>query len=261
MVLIEFRCFPSSAAFDTLSRLHNSLGTRSTGFSLHSLVLSFGSFVINVTVPCPIASNLCPPPRVTVCGCCVLVNIFRSLHIWHVAPESTIQLLLLIVLADRAWLATKVSDSHSLLKWPSSCLGATVLAFCFLPLLPDFYCSHFLFECDSYAAYDQISSSSGTSLMHVFGGDKLSLPWLLHCCHFHLNFSFFAPRIVVVCNDFHFGTSVFTSRAVTSVLNESGKLASKCTTRSSSNTGAPITEREYFCHRLDVLLERLSVFP
>ena len=55
-----------------------------------------------------------------------------------------------------------------------------------------------------------------------------------------LQFSFFMQQ--TLSNNLHPGHSLIRFKAVTNTLYDSGKLASKCTTRSSSEIGSPITD-------------------
>ena len=108
---------------------------RCVGYTFEIFHLEVSIFIC--TVPSPVASSACASPRVTSWAFLKLrnvANLFLLLHIWHVAPESTIQLLL--ELAERAWNATRASQS--LLSLFSSCfrdeaLFTLCLSFSFVP--------------------------------------------------------------------------------------------------------------------------------
>ena len=91
--LLKVVVWPVSAALETLSKLYDNFGTYKTFSSLHFREFRSGSSVSIFTVPIPVPSSVCPSPSVTAClfdNSLKLTNCSRSLHMWLVAPESTI---------------------------------------------------------------------------------------------------------------------------------------------------------------------------
>ena len=114
---------------DTLRRLCNNLGTYKRSDNLHFQIFPFGTFILKITSPRPIAWTECPSPTVISCDVSKPMIWSKSssfLHMRQVAPESTTELLLL--LADKACSVTKPTISS-----PSSSVSSSAeYVFCFL---------------------------------------------------------------------------------------------------------------------------------
>ena len=115
---LNLTVFPLLAALESLIRLYESSGTYRTWWREHFLDLLLPLFILRHTTPWAVAINSWPSPSLTSTGCSngdSLTNHFLLLRIWLVAPESTIQVQLVLALpsVDRAWSTTRPASGSS----------------------------------------------------------------------------------------------------------------------------------------------------
>lgn len=227
-VSVHLTTFPAFAAFHMLNRLCDKSGVYRNSCSLHLVALPPTDVNSNTTVPHPVASTAYPSPSVTSIGCFILWNSSNSLsqQMWihdpfiqttsgtrrqHVVNHQTNTITI--------W-TTAVSSPHFSPIHPH--LGTSRLffiwaTFAFVPLAairPD------------VAKFPTVMALESLSFRSLFPSHRS----FSSCIRDHSfgQFPFFMQQTILL------GTSSFASKAVTNILYDSGKLVSKCTTRSSS---------------------------